>query len=228
MRLPVRAVLFDLDGTLVDSIELIFAAHHYTLTEHLGACPDRRTLRQKLGRSLLVSLTEYAAEYGCVDPDATGRAMVETYRAWQRVHEPEMLRPVPGMREALVELAGRRLVLGVVTSKAEYAARRSLVRYDLEPLLPVAVFHDDTERHKPDPAPLLEAARQGGFDPADAAYVGDSIHDIAAGRAAGMKTVGALWGAFGAADLLAAGADALAQAAGDLPGLFEADGTMQA
>ena len=68
--------------------------------------------------------------------------------------------------------------------------------FDLERYFQTAVFHDDTERHKPDPAPLVLAAERAGRSPGEVIYVGDSTHDIVAGRAAGMKTVAVLWGPF--------------------------------
>jgi pyrophosphatase PpaX len=98
----------------------------------------------------------------------------------------------------------------------EWAARLSYDRYRLGEFLSVLVFHDDTPRHKPDPEPLLVAASKAGIDPARAAYVGDSIHDMAAGRAAGMKTIAALWGPSEREDLVQAGADRLAEKPLDL------------
>jgi pyrophosphatase PpaX len=110
--------------------------------------------------------------------------------------------------------------LGVVTSKAAKGARREIEQFGFADLLSVAVFLEDTTRHKPEPEPLLEAARRGGFEPARAVYVGDSIHDIAAGRAAGMKTAGALWGPFDRLDLEAAGPDLLIKTPQDLLALL--------
>jgi len=106
--------------------------------------------------------------------------------------------------------------LGLVTSKRERAARRGLARYGFERWFDVAVFHDDTERHKPHPEPLLAAAARARVPPASAVYVGDSVHDVAAGRAAGMFTIAALWGPFPRTDLEAAGPDAMADTADDV------------
>jgi pyrophosphatase PpaX len=146
--------------------------------------------------------------------------MVGTYRAFQHEHHDRMVTAYVGVRDMLAMLRGRGYVLGVVTSKARNGARRELAQFGLTDLLDVAVFLEDTERHKPEPDPLLEAARRGGFEPGRALYVGDSIHDIAAGRAAGMKTAGALWGPFDRRDLEAAGPDVLVEAPQDLLGLL--------
>ena len=94
-----------------------------------------------------------------------------------------------------------------MTSKREGFARRGLALFGLETLFEIAIFHDDTARHKPEPDPLLLAAERAGLPPEDVVYVGDSIHDVAAGRAAGMRTVSVLWGPFDRAVLERAGPD---------------------
>jgi pyrophosphatase PpaX len=169
-----------------------------------------------LGRSLDDILFDYAAGAGVDDPKTTSRAMLSTYRASQRENLDRLIRPYEGMRETLESLRARGLTLGVVTSKVEWAARESYERYGFGQFLSVGVFHDDTERHKPDPQPLLWAAAKGGLDVARTVYVGDSVHDMAAGRAAGMRTIAALWGPSEPGELLRAGADELAERPTDL------------
>jgi len=217
MLTRVDAVLFDLDGTLVDTIPLILACYQHTLATHLpGYDPGRKALIANLGRSLDDILFDYASGAGAADPPALTRAMLATYRAFQRENLHRLIRPYEGMRETLEQLRARGLTLGVVTSKVEWAARECYEYYGLGEFLPIAVFHDDTERHKPDPQPLLYAAAKGGLDPARTAYVGDSIHDMAAGKAAGMQAIAALWGPSEREDLVRAGADELADRPGDL------------
>jgi pyrophosphatase PpaX len=217
MTIPARAALFDLDGTLVDTIPLIFACYEHTLAAHLpGYDPGRRVIIGNLGRSLNAILRDYAVAGGAPDPDAASAAMLETYRSFQRANLARLIRPYDGVREALAGLRERGLTLGVVTSKVEWAARECYEYYGLGEFLSIGVFHDDTVRHKPDPEPLLLAAAKGGLVPAQTVYVGDSVHDMAAGRAAGMRTIGALWGPFDAQDLERAGADELASHPQDL------------
>jgi pyrophosphatase PpaX len=220
MLTSVAAVLFDLDGTLVDTIPLILACYQHTLVTHVpGYDPGRRVLIGNLGRSLDDILFDYAQAAGVPDPASTSREMLGTYRAFQRAHLPLLIRPYPGVREALAALHVRGLTLGVVTSKVEWAARETYERYGLGEFLAVQVFHDDTERHKPDPEPLLLAAAKAGLDVARTVYVGDAVHDMAAGKAAGMRTIGALWGPSGREELVAAGADELAASPSDLPAI---------
>jgi pyrophosphatase PpaX len=217
MLTSVDAVLFDLDGTLVDTIPLIFACYEHTLAAHVpGYHPGRRALIANLGRSLDDILFDYAAAGGAADPSAMSKAMLQTYRSFQRANLGRLIRPYEGMREALAGLRARGLVLGVVTSKVEWAARECYEYYGLGEFLSVHVFHDDTERHKPDPQPLLFAASKGGLDVARTVYVGDATHDMAAGKAAGMRTIGVLWGPSEREKLLRAGADELAVTPADL------------
>jgi pyrophosphatase PpaX len=217
MLSSVDAVLFDLDGTLVDTIPLILACYDHTLGVHLpGFEPGRDVLVSNLGRSLDDILFDYAVAGGAAEPAALSRTMLRTYRSFQREALARLIRPYDGMREALEGLRGRGLTLGVVTSKVEWAARECYEYYGLGEFLSIQVFHDDTERHKPDPEPLLLAASKGGLAADRCVYVGDSIHDMAAGRAAGMKTIGVLWGPSPREELVRAGADELATVPADL------------
>jgi pyrophosphatase PpaX len=219
----VSAVLFDLDGTVVDTVDLILAAHADTFRQHLlGPGPSRPIVVGNMGRPLASAFGEYLVADGQQPSDRIVEAMLQTYRSFQREHYERLMRPVAGMAEALTALTGRRYVLGVVTSKVEWMARLTLARYDLERFFPIGVFHDDTARHKPEPDPLFEAARRGGFDPSRAVYVGDSTHDMRAGRAAGMRTIAALWGPFEREDLEREQPDGFAATPSDLLELLPA------
>jgi pyrophosphatase PpaX len=206
----VRAVFFDLDGTLVDTTDLILASCAHTFERHLGSVPSREAIIATFGRSLPEVLLEVAHEAGLADPPGEAVAMLATYRAHNDAVHDELIRPFAGVDGMLERIHASGYRLGVVTSKRERSARRGLARYGLERWFAVAIFHDDTDRHKPHPEPLLAAAARAGVPPASAVYVGDSVHDIVAGRAAGMFTVAALWGPFPRADLEAAGPGAMA------------------
>lgn len=207
----VTAVFFDLDGTLVDTIPLIFSCYRHTLEVHLpGFRPPREVIIGNLGRSLHSILHDYAVAAGVPDPDATTEAMVASYREFQRENIDALIKPYAGVREALAGLRQRGYRLGLVTSKVEWAARLTFERYGLGEFLDTLVFHDDTEMHKPHPEPLLAAVAKAGVSPGQAVYVGDSVHDMTAALTAGMRAIGALWGPFEPAALQQAGADALA------------------
>ena len=199
-------VLFDLDGTLVDTTDLILQSFAHAFDVHLpGRLPSRTDLVSTFGRSLPAALEEMAALNGAANPRRLAGEMLETYRDFQRLHHDTLIRPFDGIGDVLASLEARGHRLGVVTSKMQHFARRGMRLFDLERHFDVAVFHDDVTRHKPDPEPLLEAARRAGIAPADAVYVGDSTHDVVAGRAAGMTTVAVLWGPFERAVLEAVG-----------------------
>jgi pyrophosphatase PpaX len=189
--------LFDLDGTLIDTTELILQSFAHAFDAHLpGRLPTRADLVSTFGRSLPAALLELAVLNGAADPERLADEMLTTYRDFQKVHHDTLIQPFDGIAEMLAALDARGYRLGVVTSKMQHFARRGMRIFDLEKYFDVAVFHDDVTRHKPDPEPLLEAARRAAVDPRNAFYIGDSIHDIVAGRAAGMTTVAVLWGPF--------------------------------
>jgi pyrophosphatase PpaX len=216
------AVLFDLDGTLIDTTDLILASCRHTFTRHLKAgCPPREALIATFGRSLPESLLETAIAEGAEDPRAFAAEMLATYRAHNDEHHDTLIRPFDGVEPMLASLRESGVRLGVVTSKRERSARMGMARYGLGDFFEVGVFHDDTLRHKPDPAPLLAGARRLGVAPGHAMYVGDSVHDVAAGRAAGMRTIAAAWGPFPRADLDAAGPDHVAETPHDVVALVQ-------
>lgn len=213
-------VLFDLDGTLVDTTDLILQSFAHTFDVHLpGRLPSRADLIATFGRSLPAALEEMAALNGAADPRRLGDEMLSTYREFQRLHHDTLIRPFDGIAEMLSSLHARGHRLGVVTSKMQHFARRGMRLFDLERFFDVAVFHDDVTRHKPEPEPLLEAARRAGIAPEGAVYIGDSTHDVVAGRAAGMTTVAVLWGPFEREVLEAIGPDFLVSTPAALPDL---------
>ena len=159
------------------------------------------------GRSLPAVLRELATEHGDADHDVLTTRLLGAYRDFQMAQHDTLIEPFPGVAEMLRTLRARGRRFGLVTSKREGFARRGLAIFGLETLFEVAIFHDDTARHKPEPEPLLLAAERAGLVPGNVVYVGDSIHDVAAGRAAGMRTVSVLWGPFDRAVLERAGPD---------------------
>jgi pyrophosphatase PpaX len=191
---PFATYLFDLDGTLLDSVDLILASYRHTAMVHRGAAPDDGVWLAGLGtplRTQLRILSEDPAEIA---------TMVETYRQHNLAHHDALVRPYDGVVEAVRALAAR-AELGLVTSKLRHGALRGLRTAGLEDAFDVVVGADDTERHKPDPAPVLAALAALDADPAATVFIGDSPHDLAAGRAAGVRTAAALWGPFARAAL---------------------------
>ena len=193
--LAYRTVLFDLDGTLIDSIELILASHRHATREVLGESPSDDVLRQGIGVPLLTQMRTLDEE--------RADALVLAYRAFNHRMHDELLRPYEGLLELCATLREEGAVLGVVTSKSRPVVEMAFARLAFAPLLDVVVTSDQTEHHKPRPEPILEALRRLGRDASGACYVGDSPFDLQAAHAAGVDAIGVSWGAFTADELRA-------------------------
>jgi pyrophosphatase PpaX len=189
-----RAILFDLDGTLVDTTNLILACFEHSWQTVAGRGHPRETLVATFGMPLRQAMSLLAADrdYG-LDEDQVERLLSE-YRSFNLANHDGMLRRFPGTRRAVAALKARGYLIGVVSSKGRELGRRGLELCGLDGLLDVAVFLEDTQHHKPRPEPVLKALERLDARPAFAAYVGDSRHDLIAGRRAGVQTVAAMWG----------------------------------
>lgn len=184
----VKAVLFDLDGTLIDTVELILSSARYATKTVLGEALADDVLRHNIGVPLRAQMGEYAP--GHVDE------LLAAYREHNdRVHD-DLIRGYPGTEEALKGLRDDGFRMGIVTSKSRPVAERGLNFFRLGDYFETVVGFEDTAIHKPEGEPVLEGARRLGAPAENCVYVGDSPHDMAAGRAAAAITVAALWGPF--------------------------------
>jgi pyrophosphatase PpaX len=195
VRFPV--VLFDLDGTLIDSGPMIVASMKHAAREVLGREVEEEILTAAIGGPGLVAQME------ALDPERVDD-LVDAYRAHNEpLHEEleafwEVVEVLPRLRSE-----GRRL--GIVTAKRRATVRLAFDHLpELEENFEVVIGAEDTERHKPDPDPLFEALRRLGASPADAAYVGDSPFDIWSAKAAHVHAVAVGWGGIHAAERLRA------------------------
>jgi pyrophosphatase PpaX len=207
-----EAIVFDLDGTLIDTIPLIVASHRHALWEVLGVELPESELRAGIGRPLLEQMTVF-------DP-LRAEELYASYRRFNHANTEALLGIFDGLDEALRALAAAGARIGVATSKSRDAVDLALRIRPLAVELDVIVTIDDTDRHKPDPEPLLLAISRLGADPAGAAYVGDATVDMAAALAAGCAPIGVAWGAADEEALLAAGAIAVARRPDVLPELL--------
>lgn len=195
---PLTTLLLDLDGTLIDSEELILASYRHTMREHLGEEPPDAAWLEGMGRPLHVQLRRFARD------EREAEAMLATYTEHNRRHHDRLVGAFPEVRAVVARIRDRGWPLGIVTSKRRASALDGLraCGYPSE-WFSVVVAADDVDRHKPDPAPVLEALEAMGSRPARALFVGDSIHDLRAGRSAGTRTAAALWGPYRREDLQA-------------------------
>jgi pyrophosphatase PpaX len=188
------ALLFDLDGTLLDSIDLLLACmQHAFAGRHVA--PTRTQWTESIGTPLRQQLRDWhVAEHEL-------ELVVGRYRAHQDMHLERMTSLFPGALEVLQWARTQHVPMGVVTSKGRGMTTRSLQHVGLADAFDVVITADDTARHKPDPLPVQHALQQLGVLPDRALFVGDSTHDMHAGRRAGTFTGAALWGPFSRASL---------------------------
>jgi pyrophosphatase PpaX len=194
------AILFDLDGTLVDSIDLIVRSALHAFSCRPGPSPSAEIFAAGIGRPLRAQFGPYCADDEELD------FLVSRYREYQLAHHDRLTRAYDGIPEAIGALAGAGHPLAVVTSKLDAMARRALAHVGLDRSISLVIGCDATTRHKPDPEPVLCALDRLGIAPADAIFFGDSPYDMQAGQAAGVTPVAVLWGAFSREALLDAGA----------------------
>jgi pyrophosphatase PpaX len=212
---PIRAVLYDFDGTLADSTELIMRCYRHTMTTHLGECPSDDAWLSGFGTPLDSQLRRFARS------DGEAAAMLDTYRAFQDGLHDQMLKPFPGAVEVVAELDRRGYALAIVTSKHRRAALRGMELCGLVSHFGTIMTPEDVRNPKPHPEPVLAALERLGVSADEALFVGDSPHDVAAGRAAGTRTAAALWGPFPREALEQSGPDAFLHAQADVLALLE-------
>ncbi len=206
------AVLLDLDGTLVDTMPLILDSVRYAF-QGRERCPTDAEWIAGVGTPLRVQLVPFTD-----GPDDL-EAVVDRYRAYQREHHDRMTRAFAGAVQAVRTVKERGHPVAVVTGKLGEPAARTLDYVKLAPFVDALVGSDSCPRHKPDPQPVLLALERLGCTPGDALFLGDSPVDVQAGNAAGVTSVGALWGASTREALLTASPRHVLETVAALPAL---------
>ena len=218
-----RAILFDLDGTLIDTTDLILRCFSHSWRAVYGLEHERPALIATFGIPLREAMRRLLAQahgnLGDQDEALVERLLIE-YRAFNVANHDVIARPFDGTRAVIEALRRRGYLIGVVTSKGRDLATRGLRLCALDELIDAAIFLEDTAVHKPQPEPILAALARLQVSPEEAAYVGDSCHDIVAGHRAGVQTVAALWGPMPRADLECERPDYLADSVNDLLNIF--------
>jgi pyrophosphatase PpaX len=211
MRFPV--VLFDLDGTVIDSGAIILASMRHAAKKVLGAEPPDELLMAAVGGPGL------EAQMKALAPDRVDE-LVSVYRAHNEPLHDELV-CCDGIEDVLVRLKEEGRRLGIVTAKRRVTVELAFNVLPIEHLFETVVGGDETNRHKPDPEPLLLAARRLDADPRRCAYVGDSPFDIRAAQDAQMHAVAVTWGGIHDREKLEAEApDAVVDTAEDLLGVL--------
>ena len=211
---PVRGVLFDLDGTLIDSApDLAGAANRLRADHGLEPLPLEK-LRPMVGSGARGMV---GVAFGVAPGEARFEALRDAFLAHYEAGLLERTQPFDGVSELLSALDAAGVPWGIVTNKATRFTAPIVAGLGLAQRAGVVVCGDTTLHAKPHPEPLLHAARALGLAPANVAYVGDDLRDAQAARAAGMPMLAATWGYLGLGEPVHDwGADALLDAPSQL------------
>lgn len=187
---PIHAVLYDFDGTLADTTELVMNSYRHTMSTHLGHIPPEEEWLQGFGTPLEGQLARYAR-------NAEEQAqMLRTYQGYQAEHTHRYMIPFPGALATVQALKERGVPLAIVTSRYRESTIRGMDICGITDYFDLIVTPEDVEHPKPHPEPVIFALEKLQIHSTEALFIGDSPHDLASGRAAGTRTGAALWGPF--------------------------------
>jgi len=181
----IKGVFFDLDGTLLDTFDLIYESFKYVYQNFFNQNITREEIYPHFGKPLIYS-------FGNLDAERLDQ-IIEAYREFNLKHHDQMVKPFPGVEETLRSLKEKKLKLTVITSKMKNTAIRGLKLFNLDPYFDLVIGMEDTDKHKPDPAPVKLALEYLKLNPAECLMVGDSPHDMLSAKAAGVRTVAVKW-----------------------------------
>ena len=190
-----KGVVFDLDGTLVDSVELIALSFQHAIREVLG----REASREEAMQHVCTPLREQMA---CISPERADE-LVAVFREFNHREHDRMLKLYDGMLDLLNRLTKAGVRLGLVTSKSRPTTQMAFDLTGIEPYFDATVCCDEAPGNKPSADPILYCLAALEIAPGDAAYVGDSPSDIQAARAAHVTAIAVTWGVFDAPTLAA-------------------------
>ena len=178
----IKAVLFDLDGTIIDTNELIEMSFKHAFKVHLNEDRTSEEVTKFFGQPLRDSFISYGED--------TADRMIKTYRDFNEAIHDEGCKEFEGVKETLEFLKAKGIKLAIVTSKRRVLAERGMNLFDLRKYFDAIVTPEDTAEHKPKPGPVLKACELLGVAPNEAMMVGDSHFDLMSGKTAGAKTCG--------------------------------------
>ncbi len=192
---PFDAVLFDLDGTLIDSVPLILDSFRHAFSTCGFPVPDEAHLLRGVGTPLSSHFSRYS------DDAAVVERLIASYRGHNLAHHDTRIRAFPGIAAMLQDVLRTGARTAIVTSKNRQTTERGLRVSGLDGLFEAIVPSDEVTRPKPHPEPVERALALLGVAAPRTVFVGDSLHDLHCGRAAGVRTAAALWGPFTRQDL---------------------------
>ncbi|MEI2778971.1 MAG: HAD-IA family hydrolase [Tetrasphaera sp.] len=206
-------VLFDLDGTLVDTIPLIVASYEHamrTVLPEVSFTPEQA--RAWIGQTLRTAFAESHPEHA--------EALEAAYVPYNLANTARLIARYDGVEALVRALLDAEVRIGVATSKRAETAATALRHAGLDTLIDLVATMESTDRHKPDPAPLRHGAARLSTPVERCVYVGDAVVDVQAAKAAGMASVAVTWGAGVRESLAAAGPDHLVDTPAELTAIL--------
>jgi pyrophosphatase PpaX len=190
----ISTVLFDLDGTIVDTNELIISSFLHVIDKHIKKPYTREQIIPYMGMTLKEQLQAFSEQEDVAH-------LVKEYRAFNNEHHDELVRQFPNVIEVIRTLHQKGIQLGVVTTKIQLTAIRSLELYGLRQYMDTIITIDDVEHPKPHPEPILTALGRLNADPGSTLMVGDSAADLMSAHAAGVRSAAVAWSLKGTKEL---------------------------
>ncbi|MYL34017.1 pyrophosphatase PpaX [Pontibacillus yanchengensis] len=184
--MTIRTLLFDLDGTLINTNELIIASFLHTTETYAPGEYTREDVINFIGPPLEESLKT-------INPNEDVETMMNTYRTHNHEHHDELVHAYDGVRESLAKLKEAGFKLGIVTTKLRQTVNMGLKLTEIEDYFETVVTLDDVDHAKPHPEPVVRAMKALDAKPEETIMIGDNTHDIDAGKNAGTKTAGVAW-----------------------------------
>ena len=177
----IKGIIFDFDGTLANTLPVIFACYDYSTEKVLGKKADRAPFIETFGQPLYICLTSIFGE-------EKGSRICDEYRAYQEIHHDELIRPFPGVKETLEQLQLMDIPMAIVTSKSTATCLRGARCLGIENCFLTVIGSEQVTHPKPDPEPTQTALKKLGTKPEETLCVGDAPYDIMSAKAAGCHT----------------------------------------
>ncbi len=182
----INTILFDYDGTLMDTNEVVLQSWQHTFRTLRGHEEDPAVIRKTFGEPLVMTLAK-------TFPEVPVEKSLEVYRSFQREVFTDFVEVFPGMLELLEELKQRGYKMGLVTSRTKDTTWAGLEHYDMAKYFDAVITAGDTDKHKPDPTPIFITLEHMGSAPSEALMVGDTMFDLECAKNAGVKSVMVDW-----------------------------------
>ncbi len=185
MTKEIKALLFDFDGTLMDTNDLIIRTFTHVLERHFPGEYDRERILPFLGPTLEDTFTQVDAN--------NALELVKEYRAWNKANHDALVHEFDGVSKALLQLKEEGYKLAIVSTKKNDMLYKGIRLLEAGDIFDTVIGFDDVENTKPNPEPILLAVERLGVDREEAMMIGDNYHDIVGGQNAGVTTAGVAW-----------------------------------